>query len=83
MDIMNSSDGLDGSPSTELTERTTQAQVSLDAEVEQINSGNEWMAYLGGGPAKTPYLKSEGRLKKKPKTILVSAKQRRIYSECK
>jgi hypothetical protein len=57
-----------------------QQQQVHNAETEEINSGNEWLAYLNGDKPKTPYLKSVGRLKKRPKVIHVSARQRRIYN---
>jgi hypothetical protein len=53
---------------------------TMSAETEQLNSGNAWLQHLQGGKAGIPYLKKEGRLKKKPKVIHVSAKQRRIFN---
>ena len=68
-----------GEPNTELNEKITQQQLDLERETEQINANNEWMAYVNGGPPKTPYLKSVGRLKKRPKVVHISSRQRRIF----
>jgi hypothetical protein len=50
---------------------------------QSLNEGNQWLNHLQGGPQNKPYLKVEGRLKKKPKVIHVSARQRRAYSNGK
>ena len=62
-----------------MNEKTIQAQLDFEVETTQINKGNEWLSFVQGGHPKTPYLKEEGRLKKKPKTIHVSAGQRRVH----
>lgn len=54
--------------------------MAYEYEVREINSGNEWLDFLERGVPKTPYLKAEGRLKKKPKVIHVSTKQRRVWN---
>lgn len=68
------------SMSTELNERTTQLHREWEMEVIKMNSGNEWMDFLDHGIKKAPYLKSVGRLKKRPKVTQVSAQQRRIIN---
>jgi hypothetical protein len=49
-----------------------------------MNAENEWLAFLEGKmPAKTPTLVAEGRLSPRPKNIMVSKKQQRIFTNGK
>jgi hypothetical protein len=52
--------------------------INIEAEIEEMNGGNEWLKHIQGGPKGKPYLAIEGRLKRKPKTLQVSAAQRRV-----
>jgi hypothetical protein len=70
-----------GEHSTASIEKITQQHNEFADEIEQINEGNEWLEFLNSGEKKTPYLKKAGRLKKRPKVMHISAKQRRIYQD--
>ena len=69
-----------GEPNTELNEKITQLHNELESEVQQINSGNEWLEFLEHGVKKTPYLKMTGRAKPRPKVIHISKAQRRVFN---
>lgn len=51
----------------------------LDDETQIINKENEWFRYIQNGKPKRPYLVETKKLKKKPKIMYTSAKQRSLY----
>jgi len=65
--------------SGEFLDAINKQQAEWDDEVKEINEKNEWLHYLSGNIAKTPYLKATGKLKKKPNTLYASNRQRRVY----
>lgn len=65
---------------THTNELKNTQETLANPETRSLNAGNTWLdALSGNGPSRIPYLKEEGRLREKPKTVRVSAKQRRAY----